>query len=128
LQPEDNPEELRKPTAMSVASMVAGLAFAYALGATVVLLLLRGFFADENNQRTILIWLTLPIAASFLGWLAVSSPNPYLRVTVWFLVLAVLFFCWLAIFSIGVYFLPVPILMVLSVLGPWDGHAESDET
>ena len=107
---------------MGVASMVAGLAFGYALIATVVLLFLKGFFSDEGNQRTILMWLTLPIIASFFGWLAVSSPNPYLRVTVWFLVLAVLFFCWISIFSIGVFFLPVPILMVMSVLGPWDGE------
>ncbi len=122
MQPEENPGELRK-SSISVASIVAGLAFAYALGITLVLLFLNGFFGDEDNQRTVLIWLTLPIAASFLGWMAVSSPNPYLRVTVWFLVLGVLFFCWLAIFSIGVYYLPVPILMVMSVLGPWDDDA-----
>jgi hypothetical protein len=107
-----------------VASLVAALAFAYTLVVTLVLLFLEGFFADEDNQRTVLVWLLLPIVASFLGWLAVSSPNTYLRVAVWFLVLAVLFFCWLTIFSIGVYFLPVALLMVLSVLGPWDGHQE----
>jgi hypothetical protein len=123
LQPEDGPGDLRRP-GLSAASIVAGLAFVYALVATLVLLFLNSFFADEGNQRTVLVWLTLPIIASFLGWLAVSSPNPYLRITVWFLVLAVLFFCWLAIFSVGVYYLPVPLLMVMSVLGPWDGHAE----
>jgi hypothetical protein len=106
---------------MGVASIVAGIAFAYALVATLVLLFLESFFSDDGNQRTILTWLTVPIIASFFGWLAVSSPNPYLRITVWFLVLAVLFFCWISIFSIGVYFLPVAVLMVMSVLGPWDG-------
>jgi hypothetical protein len=106
---------------MGAASLVAGVAFAYTLVATLVLLFLNSFFADEDNQRTVLIWLMLPTVASFLGWLAVTAPNPYMRVAVWFLVLAVLFFCWLTIFSIGVYFLPVPFLMVMSVLGPWDG-------
>ena len=112
---------------MSVAAMVAALAFAYTLVVTVVLLLLKSFFANEDNQRTVLVWLMLPIVASFLGWLAVSSPNPYLRIGVWFLALAVLFFCWLAIFSIGVYFLPAPLLMVMSVLGPWDGRNEGSQ-
>jgi len=127
LQPEDSPDELRS-AGMSVASIVAGLAFLYGLVITVVLLLLHSFFNGEDNQRTVLIWLTLPIAASFLGWMAVSSPNQYLRVTVWFLVLGVLFFCWLAIFSIGVYYLPVPILMIMSVLGPWDGSPDRPES
>jgi hypothetical protein len=127
LQPEESAEELPKP-AVGVASIVAALAFAYTLIVTVALLFLEGFFADEGNQRTVLVWLTLPIVASFLGWMAVSSPNPYLRVTVWFLVLAVLFFCWLSIFSIGIYYLPVPFLMVMSVLGPWDGHSEGAES
>lgn len=127
MQPEESAEELPKP-AVGVASIVAALAFAYTLIVTVALLFLEGFFADEGNQRTVLVWLTLPIVASFLGWMAVSSPNPYLRVTVWFLVLAVLFFCWLSIFSIGIYYLPVPFLMVMSVLGPWDGHSEGAES
>jgi len=105
-----------------IASLLAALAFAYTLIVTVALLFVEGFFSDQGNQRTVLIWLTLPILASFLGWMAVSSPNSYLRVGVWFLVLAVLFFCWLSIFSIGLYYLPAPFLMVVSVLGPWDGQ------
>ena len=112
---------------MSVASLVAALAFAYTLLTTVVLLLLESFFENEDNQRTVLVWLTLPILATFLGWMAVSSPNHYLRIVVWLLVLAVLFFCWLTIFSIGVYYLPAPFLMVMSVLGPWDGGPEGQE-
>jgi uncharacterized membrane protein len=119
LSAEEVPDEQPRPKT-SVASMVAALAFAYTLVVTVALLFLESFFADEDNQRTVLIWLTLPIIASFLSWLAVSSPNPYLKISVWFLVLAVLFFCWLTIFSIGVFFLPVPFLMVMSILGPWD--------
>ena len=126
MQPEDTPEERVRETT-GVASLVAALAFAYTLVVTLALLFIEGFFTGEDNQRTVLIWLMLPIIASFLGWLAVSSPNTYLRVVVWFLVLAVLFFCWLAIFSIGVYYLPAALLMVLSVLGPWDGHPEDSK-
>jgi hypothetical protein len=107
--------------------MVAALAFAYTLLATIALLLVEGFFADYDNQRTVLVWLMLPIVATFLAWMAVSSPNSYFRVAVWFLVLAVLFFCWLSIFSVGVYYLPAPFLMVMSVLGPWDGGSEGSQ-
>jgi hypothetical protein len=121
--PEEVPEEQPRST-IGAASLVAGVAFAYTLVATLALLFLNSFFADEDNQRTVLVWLMLPTIASFLGWLAVSSPKPYMRVTVWFLVLAVLFFCWLTIFSIGLYFLPVPFLMVMSVLGPWDSKED----
>jgi len=124
LEPEYRPgEDIRRP-GLSVASLIAALAFAYTLFTTVALLLLESFFSGYDNQRTVLVWLTLPIAATFLAWLAVSSPNHYLRATVWLLILAVLFFCWLTIFSIGVYYLPAPLLMVMSVLGPWDGSGE----
>jgi hypothetical protein len=124
LSPEELPDEEPRPKT-SVAAMVEATGFAYTLVVTVVLLFLESFFADEDNQRTVLVWLMLPIVASFFAWLAVSSPNPYLKIGVWFLVLAVLFFCWLTIFSIGVYFLPVPFLMVMSVLGPWDHDDEA---
>lgn len=124
MQPEESPEELRRP-GLSAASIVAAIAFAYTLVVTVVLLFIESFFEDKDNQRTVLVWMLLPIVASFLGWMAVSASNSVFKVTVWFLVLAVLFFCWLSIFTIGLYYLPVPFLMVMSVLGPWDGQPES---
>lgn len=111
----------------SAGSLIAALAFGYTLVVTVALLLFEGFFSDYDNQSTVLAWLTVPISATFLGWLAMNSPNHYLRFTVWFLVLGVLFFCWIAIFSIGVYYLPAPLLMVIAVLGPWDEREGSDE-
>jgi hypothetical protein len=126
LEPEESPEREAREPGISIASFVAALAFAYSLLATVALLLIEGFFNDYDNQRTLLVWLLLPMVASFLGWLAVTSPNHVFRLGVWFLVLAVLFFCWLAIFSVGVYYLPVPFLMVMSVLGPWDGAEDRE--
>jgi hypothetical protein len=116
---EDKPGgRVRKP-GKNIAAIVAALAFNYSLVATFVLLAMEDFFADYDNQKTLLAWLALPIAASFVGWLAVSSPNHVFRILVWLLVLAVLFFCWIAIFSVGVYYLPTAFLMVMSVLGPW---------
>jgi hypothetical protein len=126
LEPEESPEQEAQAPGISVASFVAALAFAYSILATVALLFVEGFFNDYDNQRTLLVWLMLPMVASFLGWLAVTSPTHVFRLGVWFLVLAVLFFCWLSIFSVGVYYLPVPLLMVMSVLGPWDGTEEGD--
>jgi hypothetical protein len=110
-----------------IASLIAALAFTYALVATLVLLVASSFFVDEDNQRTILVWLTVPIVASFWGWMAVRSANAYLRLLVWFLVLAILFFCWLTIFSIGLYYLPAPVLLVLAALGPWDDGGEGED-
>ena len=126
MEPEESPGLETRP-GVSAAAVVAALAFGCSLLATVVLLFAEGFFADYDNQRTLLVWLMVPLVASFLGWMAVSSSNHVFRVGVWFLVLAVLFFCWLAIFSVGVYYLPVPFLMMLSVLGPWDGGSEGRE-
>lgn len=125
MQPEEHREPLRRP-GLGAASIVAAVAFAYTLVVTVALLFIESFFDDRGNQRTILVWMLVPIVASFLGWLAVSGAKPVFKITVWFLVLAVLFFCWISIFTIGLYYLPVPFLMVMSVLGPWDGQ-EQDE-
>ena len=121
MQPEEERPAGRASRFPGVAALVAALAFLYTLIVTLALLAVEGFFADQDNQRTVLIWLTLPVGATFLAWMAVASPNHYLRMIVWFLVLAVLFFCWLTIFSIGRYYLPAPFLMVLAILGPWDG-------
>ena len=121
MQPEENREELQK-SGLGAAAIVAAVAFAYTLVVTVALLFLESFFEDKGNQRTILVWMLVPVVASFLGWMAVSGARPIFKVTVWFLVLAILFFCWISIFTIGIYYLPVPFLMIMSVLGPWDGH------
>ncbi|HWC29816.1 MAG TPA: hypothetical protein VG845_07020 [Dehalococcoidia bacterium] len=64
-------------------------------------------------------WLLLPLLASFGSWLAVRSAFAPLRCWVWFAVLASLFFIWLAVFSVGGWFLPVPILLLTAVLIPW---------
>ena len=46
MQPEESPEELRRP-GLSAASIVAAIAFAYTLVVTVVLLFIESFFEDK---------------------------------------------------------------------------------
>ena len=71
-------------------------------------------------------WLTVPVICSFVSWVGVLGGNKLMRIFIWFAVLACVFFCWIAIFSIGVYYLPVPILLIIAVLTPWDGPVEAD--
>jgi hypothetical protein len=104
------------------ARLIAGLGSFYALSATVVLLLLTDFFADEPNSNTIMLWLIVPVVSSFGTWVAVYSRFSPLRAWVWFAALASFFFCWISIFSIGVYYLPVPLLILITVLIPWSDH------
>jgi hypothetical protein len=92
-----------------------------------VLVFATGFFGDEESPRTILAWLLVPIVSTFLGWMCVRQAQPFLRVFVWLFVLATLFFCWIAIFSIGLFYLPAPIPLILAALGPWDGDTTGDE-
>jgi hypothetical protein len=107
------------PPAGGPARIFAGLAFLYALIATVVLLVARNMFRDEPDRDTVLIWLLLPLLASFGSWIAVLSGFSPLRGWVWFAVLASMFFVWIAAFSIGLFYLPVPLLLLIAVLIPW---------
>lgn len=121
-----SPGDAQEAPRVRIASLVAALAFTYALLVTLVLLFATGFFSDEDNQRIILAWLSVPIIATFLGWMSVREATPVLRIAIWFLILATLFFCWISIFSIGVYYLPAPLLMIAAALGPWSGDTASD--
>jgi hypothetical protein len=114
------PEDGRAQVPGGPARLFAGLAFTYALALTAVLLVLTNRFADEPDSDAVTLWLLLPLVSSFGCWLAVRSGFSPLRAWVWFAVLASLFFCWIAIFSIGLLYLPVPLLMLLAVLCPWE--------
>jgi Flp pilus assembly pilin Flp len=117
-----DPAEGRAPPRFRLAPIAAALSVAYALAVTVVLLAATNFFRDEDDATTIMVWLILPLVSAFLSLLAVSSGRPLLRVFVWLLILASLFFCWIAIFSIGVFYLPVPLLLIVAVLSPWNSE------
>lgn len=120
------PSEPRSRGTNRLASIVAGLAFTYALVVTVVVLAATRMFEGEDNQRTMLAWLALPVLATFLSWLAVSSADSVMRIVVWIMVLATLFFCWISIFSFGIYFLPAPLLLIIAVLSPWRDEDERE--
>jgi uncharacterized RDD family membrane protein YckC len=107
-------------THIGPANLFAGLSFVYALGATLALLLATGFFKDEQDAGRVMAWLTVPIIFAFVSWVGVRSGNKLMRLFVWFAILACFFFCWISIFSIGLFYLPVPLLLIVAVLTPWD--------
>jgi hypothetical protein len=120
-------EDGKAPPAGSPARFFAGLAFFYALAVTVALLILKGMFRHELDGDRVLLWLLLPVLGSFGSWLAVRSGFSPLRAWVWLAVLASLFFVWIAAFSIGALYLPVPLLLLIAVLIPWtEGPTEPD--
>ena len=102
------------------AKLFAGTGFAYAFGVTVALLFLKDFFRDDANQDAVLIWLLVPLSASVGSWMAVQSGLTSLRAAIWLGILLTLFFCWIAIFSIGLLYLPVAVLMMVAAVTPWD--------
>jgi hypothetical protein len=114
------PEDGRTTSAGGPAQIAAGLAFFYALILTAVLLAVTNRFADEPDSKTVMVWLLLPLVSAFGSWLAVLSGFAPLRAWVWLAILASVFFCWLAVFSIGPLYLPVPLLLLIAVLLPWN--------
>jgi hypothetical protein len=101
------------------AGVFAGFSFLYAFVVTVLLLVLRDFFSGEPDHDAVLLWLLVPLVSSFGTWMAVRSGFSPLRAWVWFGVVATAFFCWIAAFSFGLLFLPVPLLMMVAVASPW---------
>ena len=102
------------------ARLFAGFSFFYALIVTVLLLALKNFFRDEPNSDALLLWLLVPVLGSFGTWMSVRSGFPPLRAWVWLGIVLNLFLCWIAVFSFGLLFLPVPLLMMVAVLSPWE--------
>jgi hypothetical protein len=48
-----------------------------------------------------------------------------LRIVIWLSVIFCLFFVWIAVFSFGLVFLPVPILLILAGFSPWTAEADA---
>ena len=120
-------EDEKAPPPGGPARIFAGLAFFYALIVTVALLVAKDMFRDEPDGNTVLIWLLLPVLGSFGSWIAVRSGFSPLRAWVWVAVLASMFFVWIAAFSIGWLYLPVPLLLLFAVLIPWTQESETGE-
>lgn len=85
---------------------------------------IEGFFHDDSNQDAVLLWLLVPLVSSFGTWMSVRSGFGPLRVWIWFAIVATMFFCWIAVFSFGLLYLPVPALMMVAVVSPWDRPPE----
>lgn len=120
------PVDGRVASAGGPARIFAGLAFFYALILTAALLLLTNRFADEPDSRTVMVWLLLPLLSAFGSWMAVLSGFSPLRAWVWLAIFAAFFFCWIAVFSIGPLYLPVPLLLLIAVLLPWEAASRED--
>jgi hypothetical protein len=108
---------VRKPWA----SIFAGLAFTYALAITAILLAVTGLFEEEGNRRTLLVWIAMPVILTFGSWMAIQYGHPALRLVVWFSVVFIAFFVWIAVFSVGPYYLPALILLLIAGFAPWPG-------
>jgi cellulose synthase/poly-beta-1,6-N-acetylglucosamine synthase-like glycosyltransferase len=102
------------------ARLLAGLAFMYALVVIVALLPLKDLYRDDPDREAVLLWLLVPLVSSFGSWVAVRSGFTLLRAWLWVGILATAFFCWIAAFSFGLLFLPVPVLMMVAAVSPWD--------
>jgi hypothetical protein len=106
------------------ARLIAGFSFLYAFVVTVLLLMLRDFFRDDPDSDAVLLWLLVPVVSSFGTWMAVRSGFGPLRAWIWFGIVATMFFCWIAVFSFGLLYLPVPVFMMVAVVSPWDKVAK----
>lgn len=114
------PEDGRPASESGPARLFAGFSFLYALVVTVLLLALKNFFRDEPDADAMLLWLLVPVVGSFGTWMSVRSGFPPLRGWIWFGIVLNMFFCWIAVFSFGLLYLPVPLLMMVAVISPWD--------
>ena len=118
-------EPSRQPRPRAAASF-AILAFFYSLAVTLVLLVVTGFFDDDPDRNKVMLWMCLPILAAFVSWMAVQTGKQVMRLVVWLMVLAALFFTWLAVFSIGPFYVPVVGLLILAVLSPWENESNGE--
>ena len=103
------------------ASIFAGLSFTYALLITTVLMVTTGLFEGEDNRRTLLVWIAMPLILTFGSWMAVQYGHPALRLIVWLSVVFIAFFIWIAVFSVGPYYLPALVLLLIAGFAPWPG-------
>ena len=109
------------------ANIFAGAAFACSLFITVAFMAMTGLFKDEGNQRTILLWVAMPLVLTFVSWMAVRSGRIVLRALVWLSIVFIAFFIWIAAFSVGPYYLPVLVLLLMAGFAPWPAPASTNE-
>ena len=81
------------------ARLFAGISFVYAFAVAMGLLLTHSFYSAQPDS--VRLWMLLPTLGSLFTLTAVIAALPPLRVWVWAVILACMFFCWIAAFSSG---------------------------
>ena len=117
----------------SVARGLAGSAFTLSLAAALFLILWPGSYHGttigtdgqvtetsasliEENGLRVLPWLLLPVAACLWAFLASLSETASAKVAMWLMALLLLLFAFVSILSIGAFYLPAAIALLLAAL------------
>jgi hypothetical protein len=70
----------------------------------------------EENGAEVLLWLLLPEAACLVALLASLSESTGAKVAMWLMGLLLLLFAWVSILSIGAFYLPAALALLLAAL------------
>jgi len=70
----------------------------------------------EENGAQVLVWLLLPVAACLWALLASFSRSAGARLAIWLMALLLLLFAFVSILSIGAFYLPAAIALLLAAL------------
>ena len=70
----------------------------------------------EQNGMDALLWLLLPVAACLWAFLASFSSTTSAKVAIWLMALLLLLFAWATILSIGAFYLPAALALLLAAL------------
>ena len=70
----------------------------------------------EENGMDALFWLLLPVAACLWAFLASFSGTTAAKVAMWLMALLLLLFAWATILSVGAFYLPAALALLLAAL------------
>jgi hypothetical protein len=70
----------------------------------------------EENGAEVLLWLLLPVAACLWALLASLSESTGAKVAMWLMGLLLLLFAWVSILSIGAFYLPAALALLVAAL------------
>ncbi|HLA18405.1 MAG TPA: hypothetical protein VJ253_03710 [Dehalococcoidia bacterium] len=70
----------------------------------------------EENGAEVLLWLLLPVAACLWALLASLSESTGAKAAMWLMGLLLLLFAWVSILSIGAFYLPPALALLVAAL------------
>ena len=76
----------------------------------------------EENGAQVLVWLLLPVAACLWALLASFSEATSAKVAMWLMALLLLLFAFVSILSIGAFYLPAALALLLAALAAGRGR------